>query len=108
MQVDILTVLTYNYTSVYSLNKNKMFEKHAFKNMWLVMIILIALVAIVLIMQTQVIMMLQDLKASIFGGWVMDVNPLPPVKDWLMDVNPLPPVKELVQDVNPLPPALVR
>jgi uncharacterized membrane protein len=107
MQVDIFAVSVYNYASVYFLNKNKMFKKHAFKNMWLVMIILIALVAIILIMQTQVIMMLQDLKASIFGGWIMDVNPLPPAKDWLMDVNPLPP-REFVQDVNPLPPALFR
>jgi hypothetical protein len=83
------------------LNKNKMFKKNT-KSLWAVMIVLIALVAIMLVMQAQVLMILQDLQASIFGNW-----------DWYFSGNPLP-AREVITNPlttvssgNPLP-ALVR
>jgi hypothetical protein len=61
------------------------------KNMWIVLIVVIILLAIVLILQTQIYAMLQDLKTSIFGGLIQDSNPFPPARNWLFDSNPFPP-----------------
>lgn len=57
------------------------------------MIVLIALVAIMLVMQTQMLMILQDLKASLLGSW-----------NWYFSGNPLPanPI-DAVSSGNPLP-----
>lgn len=67
------------------------------------MIVLIALVAIILVMQTQMLMMLQDLQASLFGNydWYSSSNPLPPARETLIDPG-------LIETSNPLPPALVK
>jgi len=62
------------------------------------MIVLIALVAIMLVMQTQMLMILQDLKASLLGSW-----------NWYFSGNPLPAINPIdaVSSGNPLP-ALVK
>ncbi|MBN1494585.1 hypothetical protein JW911_02480 [Candidatus Peregrinibacteria bacterium] len=66
-------------------------EKQNNKKLWIVMLVLIALVAIVLVLQTQIYVMIQDLKTTIFGSYVMDANPFPPARTWLFDSNPIPP-----------------
>lgn len=74
-----------------------MFKKNT-KSLWAVMIVVIALIAIMLVMQTQVLMMLQDLKASLFGSfdWYFSGNPLPARE---IITNPL----STVSSGNPLP-----
>jgi len=68
-----------------------MLEKENNKKLWIVLFILIALVAIVLVLQTQMYLMLQDLNTTIFGNVIKDANPFPPAKSWLFDSNPFPP-----------------
>lgn len=74
--------------------------------MWIALIIVTVLVAITLLLQTQILNMLSDMQAFIFRtNWVMDANPLPAMPiNTVMDSNPLPimPV-ETVMDSNPLP-----
>lgn len=93
------------------------------KKFWIVGVVIVALVTITLILQAQILFMLQDMQtyvlrtiAPITKDYVMDSNPLPPVKpvdkgDYVSDSNPLPPVKpamesEKVSDSNPLPPVM--
>jgi len=83
----------------------KMFQhKSNAKHFWIVAIVIVALVTITVVLQTQILMMLQDMQtfvlrtiAPIKTEYVMDSNPLPPVRpinkaNYVMDSNPLPPV----------------
>ncbi len=66
-------------------------DKAKNQKLWIMIIILVALVAITLLLQAQILVMLQDLQTYFFQSyeWVMDSNPMPPMKP-VMDSNPLP------------------
>lgn len=92
---------------IYIPNNDTMFNTHKKTNkMWIALIIVTILVAITLLLQTQILNILSDMQAFILKStWVMDANPLPAMPvDTVMDSNPLPIMPaETVMDSNPLP-----
>jgi hypothetical protein len=76
-----------------------MFDEKSHKNnkkLWITLIVILVLVAVMIVLEAQILVMLKDLQASVFGGAgdvIKDINPLPPAKgNWIMDINPLPPI----------------
>lgn len=88
-------------------NNDAMFNTHKKTNkMWIALIIVTVLVAITLLLQTQILNILSDMQTFFLKTtWTMDANPLPAMPTTtVLDSNPLPIMPTTtVLDSNPLP-----
>lgn len=68
-------------------------SKNGDKKLWITLVLLFVLVAIMILLQTQVIAMLRDLQTNVFGDYIRLSNYLTQPGEWVMDSNPLPPAR---------------
>ncbi len=77
-----------------NLNKNQKMFKNNTKSLWAMIIVLVALIAIMIVMQTQMLMILRDLKTSIIENlsWHASYEPLETSRDIMVENGLLKPL----------------